>query len=727
MLKKEIIIGLLILLGITLIYDLRITFNQGLVITDDGFISDLMNDRYPARVTLSRELKQGNFPLWTPLIYTGFPIQENPEAGITYPINLLLFGLFPPALAFNLSLLIKFFLAGAFLFLYLRLINVNLWASIFGAIAFSWCGFFVAHLKHLNTHDAGIWIPLILIFLEKYHQVHKIHWLALASLILGVQFLAGHPQISYYTMLFAIAFFLWQELPQNKRLTGITKLAGILALFLILGVGIGMLQLFPTFELTQFSERGGGVSYQFATQYPYYLPDLLTFIYPYINGDPGNATYKVHGVFWEDYGYVGLLPLFFAFYAMFATFRKNRHTRFFTIAFIICLILMLGDQAILYKILFHIVPGMNYFRFSTRFILFVDLSLAILAAIGLANMLKNKTYLVYLLIIALATGDLFYMQKRQNPVVSRDKWETLPRTAEIIQQDKSLFRILSIGGIETHSATYTLASGWQGDLTPYIQQREMLQPSLNMMFNISSADGYMNLAPKHVIDMWGNEKQLGYVHQTARLSPDGQALQTTWAFSNIINAFNIKYLISPWTIVNPDLQLIASPLGFLVYLNSKALPRSYLVRGAVHLPDNEAAQALISGQIILPDTVIITDEEVSPQEKLPIYYNPGTVNILSYTADKIILEANASRDCWLVLSDTYYPRWRATIDDRETTIHRANICARAIRLPAGSHKVIFSYHPSTFYVGLIITLLSLAATLLLVIRGTRDWGLGTGD
>src|SRR4030042_6619065 len=111
MLKKEIIIGLVILLGITLIYDLRITFNQGLVITDDGFISDLMNDRYPARVTLSRELKQGNFPLWTPLIYTGFPIQENPEAGITYPINLLLFGLFPPALAFNLSLLINFFLA----------------------------------------------------------------------------------------------------------------------------------------------------------------------------------------------------------------------------------------------------------------------------------------------------------------------------------------------------------------------------------------------------------------------------------------------------------------------------------------------------------------------------------------------------------------------------------------------------------------------------------------
>ncbi|MEO0226315.1 MAG: YfhO family protein, partial [candidate division WOR-3 bacterium] len=368
----------LLILFLVMIYEPRITFNQGLIITDDIFASDLMNDRYPVRVELGRQIKKGKIPLWTDLIYNGFPLQANPESGITYPLNLILFRIFSPAQALNISILLKFFLSAFFLYIFLRMIRIDPFASLFGAVAFSWCGFFVVHLKHLNMHDAGIWLPLLLILIEKYKNSSRPTWVLLISFVLGLQILAGHPQISYYTVLFLIIYFLWQKLPDAKEMVGRVRLVVICGLMIILGLGLGMIQLLPGKELTDLSERSGGVTYQFATQYPYYLPDLLTFIFPYINGDPGQGTYVKPGIFWEDYGYVGLLPLFFAFYAMVKTIKKNRYTRFWTLTLIISLILMLGDQAVLYKFLFYILPGMNYFRFSTRFILFVDLSLSIL-------------------------------------------------------------------------------------------------------------------------------------------------------------------------------------------------------------------------------------------------------------------------------------------------------------------------------------------------------------
>jgi Bacterial membrane protein YfhO len=716
---KKTIIFLLFIIALAFLYDLRISLNKGLVITDDIFASDLMNDRYPVRVELSRALKAGNLALWTPLIYNGFPLQANPESGITYPVNLILFGIFSPALAFNISILLKFLLAAIFLFLYLRAIGINHWASLFGAIAFSWCGFFVAHLKHLNMHDAGIWIPLMLLFLEKYHAQKKLFWLMLTSLILGIQILAGHPQITYYTVLLLTAYFLWQELPGNKTVKSIAKIIGVLVLFVVLGIALGMIQILPTLELTNLSERSGGVTYQFATQNPYYLPDVFTFIYPYINGDPGKAEYLAQGVFWEDYGYVGLLPLAFALYAIIATFQKNRYTRFFAGTFIISFILMLGDKGVLYKILFYVLPGLNYFRFHTRFILLVDIALAILAAIGLSKALSKRGHWLYILIIAITIIDLYSMQKRQNPVVPREQWEKLPFTAEVIKHDTGLFRIYSIGAVESHSAAYTIAKGWEGDLTPYIQQREFLQPSINMLWEISSADGYINMVPRYLITMWGNEKQFGLIQQTGRMNQDRQIIEMSPAFSNIINAFTIKYILSAWNLVNPNLQLVGNFGGILLYENITVFPRAYLVPQAIPLSDENARTVMVQGQIDSSRTVILNDSSTIQQQEFPEERDIGTVDIKQYSSNLIELSVNATHDAWLVLADTYYPGWQATIDDSESTIYRANICSRALFIKQGSHKVIFVYQPKTFRNGMIITVIALLLILVGIIITNR--------
>ncbi len=698
---------LLVILCLVLLYEPKITLNRGLHITDDIFASDLMNDRYPVRVELQRALWLNQLPLWTPLIYTGFPLQANPESGITYPVNIILFKIFSPARALNLSILIKFLLAALFMFYYLRALGMDRPSSLCAAIAFSWCGFFVAHLKHLNMHDAGIWVPLMLLLIEKYHTSRRGYWLCLVSAVVGLQILGGHPQISYYTVLFIAVYFLWRELPGKAGWRHRMKTVGYLVAVVAGGVGAGMVQLLPGLELAGLSERGGGVSYQFANQYPYYVPDLLTFVYPYVNGDPGRASYAAPGIFWEDYGYVGLLPLFFAFCGIILTIRHDRRTRFFAAVLGSSLILMLGDRVLLYKVLFYVMPGMNFFRFSTRFILFVDLALAVLAAIGLAHCLKKRARWAYALVIILTIADLHIMQRRQNPIVDRGKWEEIPATARILQQDTSLFRVFSIGSTESHKTAYGRARGWEGDLTPYIDQREVLQPSSNMLYGISSADGYINLVPGHLVRMWGNEKQRGVIQQTAGLAPDGRSLIVTEAFFNLLKAFNVKYLISIWPISHQELTLLGFNLGVFLYRYEKSGPRAFLVPDAVYLDDRAAATMLAQGGIDLSRFVVISEPVPGHGGGERTLTDVGKVNLKSYGPNRVEMEVVAQRDGWLVLSDTYYPGWQGVVDGAPVRVFRANLCARALPVTAGTHSVVFNYEPRAFKTGLVITLGSL--------------------
>jgi uncharacterized membrane protein YfhO len=74
----------------------------------------------------------------------------------------------------------------------------------------------------------------------------------------------------------------------------------------------------------------------------------------------------------------------------------------------------------------------------------------------------------------------------------------------------------------------------------------------------------------------------------------------------------------------------------------------------------------------------------------------------------------------LVLSDVWYPGWRAWLDGAPMPISRANYLYRAVFVSAGDHQVVFSYQPLSFWLGLAISLIS---CLLLARLGFRYWRL----
>lgn len=72
----------------------------------------------------------------------------------------------------------------------------------------------------------------------------------------------------------------------------------------------------------------------------------------------------------------------------------------------------------------------------------------------------------------------------------------------------------------------------------------------------------------------------------------------------------------------------------------------------------------------------------------------------------------------LTFMDAMYPGWKATVDGKETPIFLANEAFKAIAVPAGTHEVVFSYHPARLFLGFRI-----AGATLLIIAGTLGWGL----
>jgi uncharacterized membrane protein YfhO len=82
----------------------------------------------------------------------------------------------------------------------------------------------------------------------------------------------------------------------------------------------------------------------------------------------------------------------------------------------------------------------------------------------------------------------------------------------------------------------------------------------------------------------------------------------------------------------------------------------------------------------------------------------ANVKVTDYRNEKITLEANATGTNFLLLSEIYYPEWKAFVDGKETEIVKSNYFMRGIVLPAGKHKVEFKYESPKFKTGKMASL-----------------------
>jgi hypothetical protein len=104
----------------------------------------------------------------------------------------------------------------------------------------------------------------------------------------------------------------------------------------------------------------------------------------------------------------------------------------------------------------------------------------------------------------------------------------------------------------------------------------------------------------------------------------------------------------------------------------------------------EAAPPPISSQCELPGTAI----------------DQSQARILAETPGRVVVVTQTPAPGWLLLSDVWYPGWRATVDGRAAEVLRADYLFRAIRLEAGAHQIVFAYRPLSFWLGACLSLIA---------------------
>ncbi len=718
----------------------KLTTMQGFVITDDIFTSDIMNEGFPYRHYISEALKKGELPTWLPYIYGGIPLLARAEAGVCYPLNLLLFGLLPPYVALNLVILLTLITAALGMYFFARELEAGVAGALVAGVAFAYSGFMVSHIKHLSMVGTVCWFPLGLLAIEravKHRAPSELLWL---GGVFGLQHLSGHTQTAYYSGLVYVAYFSFRLFSIKQKARPVSRKAktadqsGASAfqwkqyaawffLAMVLGVGLSAVQLLPTYELVGLTQRAGGVTFDYAASYAYDPANVKTFFYPLANGDISNATYTGNSIFWEDYGYVGLFTFLLALVAV-VRWWSRWHVRFFAFAAVIAYVFVLGPNTPVYEAAFHAVPGMKFFRFPTRFLFVVDASLCVLAALGLKRLFDGRLLqdnrkppftLPELGVVAIVIADLLFFQMRQNPIVDARRWLEEPKTVQRLKQDKSLFRIFSPGASEVHTAVFASAKGWAGDLQPYIDQREYIQPSSNVLYGLFSADGYAQLTPNYVVDIWGDQNRAGLILQTASLA-EGRLIPQD-AFLKIMNLFNVKYVISPWPIAARNWELLEQKGRLFMYRNPDALPRAYLVERYRVAATPEAARQVLLSKDFDPR------QEVIVQEKLPLepaaQRGSGTASVEQYKTNHVVVSTTTPSSGILVFSDTFYPGWNAYIDGVKARIYQANLCQRAVVVPAGSHRVEFRFESAPIRWGFALSCSAVLLTIGMVVMKRR--------
>ncbi len=694
------------------------------------FFRDLCGEIIPKRGFWA---DAGGFFLWNPYRFFGIPEAANPQTEAFYPFNFFYLCFGPERgiiyyIVFHQVLLLAGFYAA------LRRLGFSPDASLIASAGFGFSGFIVSLSLLIVLLSTVAWFPLVIILLDRAARERWLRSSLLLGLVMAIQILAGEMEMAIMSWMLAL-LAVWLS-PRSGIAPKIwLRSLGALLLGLAIAMVLSLPQLALTLELIPRSNRGSGLSLESASAWALEWGRLKSFLLPnYILplSETGGNRYWMLGFFaggpyiLSYYLGITLAPLVMVSFA-----RGHRiKSLLWVMIGALGLGLALGNRLPFYRVLFEHLPAFSLFRIPEKLVFPVFVSFAMLTALGaeaiqakawrfsktgwllffaggitLALMLafplrleilgmdfervrhylfnrvswrvcglalmslglvllaaaKNKTWPMRALAL-LVFADLFLALHQLNPPLGRDFYQPNAFIREFKQQQEKRtypVRIISLKNPDDLSINKV-----RDPVQLYRNTRDSLYSSWALYFKLDDTDLLSSFYAR----------DFDQFHQLAK-NPDPLMARLIYSRSGIEYTYTRRQGFVP----------VGLPF-----------PRARIFYSARALADQDQILSIWSDPNFPALQTALLESESGNQAGTKALSMSEPARVIDYKNELARIEANAKEEAWLVLLDSYYPGWKASIGDKELKIYRADGFFRGVKIPAGKSVIEFRYAPSRF-------------------------------
>ncbi|HZE99758.1 MAG TPA: hypothetical protein VE981_22315 [Planctomycetota bacterium] len=732
---------------------------------------DTVGAFYHLRALVGEELASGRLPVWDSHIKCGAPLLAGMHAGVLYPPTWLS-AVVAPGLFWTLTAWLHLSLSGFFADAWLRRgLGLSRLSAFAGGLVYMLSGFMVTRIfaGHIPNISGYPWAAALMWRLERHLGAPTPSRGLLLGIPLALMIFAGLPHFVMIAGLALLARLLHFVFETREGRRGRALRAGGAAGWLALGALMAAPQLLPTLELLRHIQRTSINSYDFVTSYSLPPENLLTFLLPTLLGDDRVAPYWGRWNLWELCGFVGLSGLALAALGV----SGARRQRFLWAgAALAGILLALGSHSPVFRIFHLLIPGAGLFRVPARYLLLTTLALVPLVGMGVERLLSAEDRRSALRVAAAALVLLVVVGAAGVYTRSPERWSAILERQQTIDADsrdqpfpagdafREASRSLATRGILWAAASLAILSGslaafgrvrpdrsWCAGLLVLLLGTELI--AFSQRYFIGYPEAGMAWPPEFVASVRAhpafpfriatvNAAQLDVFGrcELAKLDAvggfDPMMLRTYTELTNIARGEPIDGLTLAMHAARPGpvFDLLGArywllpiledlPTGWRVagrlesgyiYENPGALPRAFLVGRSVVLPSAAARLEFLGSKTFRPDSVVVL-ESGQPETFPDAEGRLQGARILERDSGRYAIEVNPGAPSFLVLTESFYPGWKAEIDGVPAELLRADHLVQAVRVPSGRHRVVFTYRSTLLPLGMAIGILALGIPL----------------
>jgi len=699
---------------------------------------DIITQIYPWKYFTIGQLKNGEIPFWNPYSFSGTPHMANYQSAVFSPFDFFYF-ILPFLDAWSFIVLLQPLLAGIFAYMYLRQVKVSNAGSLLGAVAFMFSGFMVVWMAYGTLTMAIVFLPLILYFIEKSFEKKSVLPFVGISIFTTFSYLSGHFQTSLYLTTMVVFYTVYKAF-----ITKDIRSAVFAAIYIFLGIVLAMPQILPTFEFYKNSVRDS--AYNSGSGIPYY--NFVTAFAPDFFGNPVTRNNKFLD-YAEWQAFIGIIPLFLATFV----FWKKSPQSFFLIAVAGTAILAIASP--LQELIGWLHIPVLSTTVQSRIIVLCTFSLAMLAGFGydgLLELIKGKKYkaisirILLLALLLVAVWIILFLGKLPANEASIAKKNLLLPTGTFLVASLAilgtffvknrfgffLLTVVLLGLVSFES--FRFAAKWMPfdprpvvfpdtKVTTFLQKQKEgrifgnMGGQMEIYYGIPSIEGYDSL----YIERYG--EFIAGAGLGKYTPPENRVVNLARVSSNtdrVLNLLGVSLIFHPnadtkavwaYPVWNKEwMKPVFKDSTYTIFKNTQAMPRAKMFYDFEIVPSKQERIKKLYAPAFDYKNTLVLEEKVSLS---PGAESKNSVDITSYTPNKLAVRVKTEKPGMLFLSDPYYIGWNASIDGKDTKIYYADHAFRAILVPKGVHTVLFTYIPWSFYLGVAVSVFTVVIMIIL--------------